>query len=277
MRMNSADKFLKTLGNNKHTFQTFIEDKNSNKKYLNKQFHGSLNEFKEKLVKWNRWGVGVFVTINQTDGKGRKAKNVTKVRALFADLDGSPLQPILDANLEPHMIIESSKGKYHAYWLVNDCPLDKFSMYQKAIARNFNSDPQVHDLSRVMRMPGFDHCKGKHFPTEIIKHITLSPYHIKDIEHDLGLELEQEKIIINSGELNAQQPQHYENVTSDKFINGRRNSDLFIVACGMRGRGETYINIRSELLSLNQQCQPPLKDVEVLTIIDNVWNRYQSV
>jgi hypothetical protein len=215
-----------------------------------------------------------FGTQLKTDGTGRKAKNITKVRALFADLDGSPLQPILNATLEPHMIIESSKDKYHAYWLVNDCPLDKFSMYQKAIARKFNSDPKVHDLSRVMRMPGFYHCKGSPFPTKIIKRITIPPYHIKNIEHGLGLKLEQEKTNTNSGDSNTQQSKHYANITDDKFINGRRNNDIFKTACSMRGRGETYNNAMSELLSLNQQCQPPLGDTEVLLIVENVWNRY---
>lgn len=272
--MNSADKFLQTLGNKQHTFQTFIEDKSSNKKYLNKQFHGTLAEFRDKFTRWNSWDVGIFVTINQTDGKGRKAKNITKVRALFADLDGSPLQPILDADLEPHIVIESSQGKYHAYWLVDNCPLDRFSMYQKAIAKKFDSDPQVNDLSRVMRLPGFYHCKGKPFPTKIIKRITFSPYRINDIEHGLGLKLEQEQTYANPKKLNTKKPQHYAYVTGDKFTNGRRNVDLFKVACAMKGRGETSANARSELLLLNQRCHPPVDDAEVITIIENVWNRY---
>jgi len=46
------------------------------------------------------------------------------------------------------------------------------------------------------------------------------------------------------------------------------------VACAMRGRGESYENIKLELLSLNQNCEPPLTREEVLEIVDNVWNRY---
>ncbi len=272
--MNSTDRFLKTLGGKQHTFQTFNEDKSSDKRYLNKQFHGTLAEFKDKLVKWNGWNIGIFVTVNQTDGTGRKAKNITKVRTLFADLDGTPLQPVLDAELEPHMIIESSEGKYHAYWIVDDCPLDKFSMYQKAIAVKFDSDPKVHDLSRVMRVPGFNHCKGKPFLTKIIKHTTLSPYYIKDIEPRLGLKLEGKKEHTNSKRLNTRKSQHYSHTTGDKFTKGRRNDDLFKVACSMRGRGESYIHARSELSSLNQKCQPPMNDNEILVIIENVWNRY---
>jgi len=42
----------------------------------------------------------------------------------------------------------------------------------------------------------------------------------------------------------------------------------------MKGRGEVYEDIKRELLSLNQGCEPPLKKEEVLEIVDNVWNRY---
>ncbi len=45
-------------------------------------------------------------------------------------------------------------------------------------------------------------------------------------------------------------------------------------ACAMRGRGESYENIKLELLSLNQNCEPSLTRAEVLEIVDSVWGRY---
>jgi len=42
----------------------------------------------------------------------------------------------------------------------------------------------------------------------------------------------------------------------------------------MRGRGESYENIKLELLSLNQNCEPPLTRAEVLEIVDNIWGRH---
>jgi hypothetical protein len=44
----------------------------------------------------------------------------------------------------------------------------------------------------------------------------------------------------------------------------------------MRGRGESYEDIKLELLSLNQRCKPPKSREEALEIVDNVWNRYQE-
>ena len=48
-------------------------------------------------------GAAVWVMINAGDGKGRRAENVTRVRAVFADLDGAPLQPVMACELEPHV------------------------------------------------------------------------------------------------------------------------------------------------------------------------------
>ena len=118
----------------------------------------------------------MFVTVNETDGRGRRAANVTRARAVFSDLDGSPLQPVLACPLEPHAVIESSRGRYHAYWIVEGLPLDKFGDVQKSIIARFASDKSVHDLPRVMRLPGFWHQKGEPFLSKISHQSDRLPY-----------------------------------------------------------------------------------------------------
>lgn len=112
--------------------------------------------------------------INKGDGivhDGKKtcrcADNVIAIRSLFADLDGSPLEPLLECS-QPDIIVESSPGRWHAYYLTNDCPLDAFKLRQQQIARKFNSDPKVCDLPRVMRLPGFWHQKDAPFMSRIV-------------------------------------------------------------------------------------------------------------
>ena len=63
-------------------------------------------------------GAGVFITINETDGTGRRGENMTRYRAAFVDLDGAPLPTSWP--LEPSFVIESSAGKYHCYWLLQE-------------------------------------------------------------------------------------------------------------------------------------------------------------
>jgi putative DNA primase/helicase len=151
------------------TFQTF-DDSPAKSRSLAKVWHGSLEELAESLVKLQQAGAGVFVTVNETDGQGRKATNIVRVRAVFVDLDGAPVQPVMDCPLAPHIVVESSPGKYHAYWRVDALPLDQFGPIQKAIAARFGGDPSVHDLPRVMRLPGFWHQKGAPSVSRITGH-----------------------------------------------------------------------------------------------------------
>ena len=130
----------------------------------------------------NANGAAVWVMINAGDGTGRKGANVTRVRAVFADLDGSPLDPVMRCELEPHVVVETSPSKYHAYWLVDGLPLDQFEGVQRRIATMFNGDA-ICDLPRVMRLPGFVHQKDptKPFLVRIGHQAERLPYNSEDI------------------------------------------------------------------------------------------------
>lgn len=169
--LKEAARFLETLDPTATawTFQTFDDSKN--KKYpdpLARTRHGTLEQRAAALSDLNAQGAGVFVVVNETDFKGRSTENITRVRAVFVDLDGAPLEPVQSFGLEPHIIVESSPGRWHAYWRVDDLPRDRFTEVQIALARWFDSDPSVKDLPRVMRLPGFFHCKGEPFQTRMV-------------------------------------------------------------------------------------------------------------
>jgi putative DNA primase/helicase len=171
-----AEQFLTLLDEEAEafTFQTFAdspqakaEDKERERKSQPKKyahvFHGPLSRHAAALESLNRIGAGVFVTVNQTDLRGRKAENIQRVRAVFADTDGADLAPILNATPEANFIVESSPGNAHPYWLVDDLPLAQFEGVQRRIADRFGTDPSVTDLPRVLRLPGFYHRKGEPF------------------------------------------------------------------------------------------------------------------
>lgn len=174
-----ARRFLTLLSqcdeNDEFTFQTFPEQKGECKGYPEVS-HGLFADLESKLVTANRNGSGIFVTINRTDGKGRKSENIVGIRAIFVDLDGSPLQPVQDAPLTPHMIIQSSPDRYHAYWIVEGITCDEFTSIQKEIAARFRGDPKVVDLSRVMRLPGFYHLKEAPYQSTIINESGEPPF-----------------------------------------------------------------------------------------------------
>jgi hypothetical protein len=70
--------------------------------------------------------------------------------------------------LPPSIVVESSPGKRHFYWRIDNCPLEAFAGAQKALAAALGTDPAVCDLPRVMRLPGFWHRKGKPFMTRLV-------------------------------------------------------------------------------------------------------------
>lgn len=175
-------RFLTALGGERFTFQTFDDSKQKNPK-LARILHGTLAECYAELIALNEQGAGVFVTVNETDLRGRSATNIISVRSLFVDLDGSPLEPVLaDTARLPHLVIESSPQRWHAYWLVDNYPLSHFSGAQKALAKKFAGDPKVHDLPRVMRLPGFMHRKGEPFLTKVVSIENHEPYGAADFE-----------------------------------------------------------------------------------------------
>jgi hypothetical protein len=139
-----------------------------------------------QLQRANRAGGGAFVVVNEG---GQKDSDITRVRAVFADTDGAPVEPIIDA-LAPHMVVESSPENYHVYWLVADFPLDQFKPIQLAIANKFGTDKKVCNLSRVMRMPGFFHTKDEPVLSRLI---ALEPglprYTLDEVVTGLDLQL----------------------------------------------------------------------------------------
>jgi len=161
------------------TFLTFDDKKKT--RLMNKVFKGYNFVNQMNMKEFNKKGAGVFLTINETDGKGRKTKNITKVRAVFINLDGSPIELVLKYN--PHIITESSPGIYHVYWLVQDVPLNKFTQVQKSIACLFNVKSSICDLPRVMRVPGFM-CNTSNTPfmTRVVSTLDTPKYTYEEIK-----------------------------------------------------------------------------------------------
>ncbi len=151
-------------------FQTFDDD-DSEGHDKNPKLAWTTRDF-DALARMNDRHAGIFVTINKVEGDRRQAQFITKVRALFADFDGTPLPDRWE--LEPSIIIATSAGKFHVYWLCPEgFPKEEFAEAQRAIINHYHTDPKPKDLPRVMRIPGFWHCKGE--PVQV--HMLKSPGH----------------------------------------------------------------------------------------------------
>jgi hypothetical protein len=198
-----AERFLKALDPKAafFTFQTF-DDNTKRKKEREKRnvarrkegkhhlpdpyahiIHGTLDQRWDRLVRLNAEGAGIFVTINATDRKGRETENVIRIRSLFNDLDGAPLEPAVQWRT-PNIVVESSPSHWHPYWFVDDLPLEDFRSCQQALAARFDGDPKVTDRPRGMRLPGFIHRKDKPFRSRIVSISKMPPYKVAKLFPD---------------------------------------------------------------------------------------------
>ena len=260
-----AQRFLTLLGDglDNWTFQTFDDNADRQDRSLAQILHAHNGPVVARLFDLNRRGAGVFAMINCGDGNGRRAQNVVEVRAVFVDLDGAPLSGIENAPLEPHLIIESSPGRYHAYWRIEGLPLGQFEAIQTALAQRFSGDPSVKDLPRVMRLPGFYHLKGALFRARILRSEPLQPYPAEALLKAFAIDPA------------CRTKSHAVTGNGKKVRQGGRNAYLTSLAGSMRRRGMVQAAIEAALQEENRQhCEPPLRPEEIADIAQSI-GRYQ--
>lgn len=216
------------------------------------------------LEKLNEMGAGVYLCINETDGKGRKTGNITKVRSCFGDFDGTPLPDSFEE--EPSMIIESSPGNWHVYWFVENFPLGSFKIIQEAIAAKFKSDPVIKDLPRVMRLPGFYHNKSEPFMTRIVEY--------SGNVYDYG------KIVEMFPPIPCKQWSSPKYKTPVQYTadfkgtygasEGGRNHHLAKRIGGMISKGMSWCDIEAEAQKEAMACAPPLSESETRSVLKSM-------
>lgn len=251
-----AEVFLSALApDGELTFQTF-DDAKSGTKGLSRVLHGRFGRHANKLADLNDRGAGCFVMVNRGDMGGRKERNVQTVRALFLDLDGAPLEPVMAAPLPPPITCESSPGKYHAYWPVADMPLSAFRMAQRTLAAKYGSDPKVCDLPRVMRMPGFLHRKATPYRSRLLHCDFVKPWIWSDFAECMCLVGQSQK------------------PDASLYVEGGRNDAMFRFACGLKREGHPIDTALRRAAAANQsRYLPPLEWAEVLTIVQSAYKR----
>ena len=217
-----------------------------------RRLSGTPTEVFDSLEDLNQAGYDIFVTINETDGKDIKGANVTRVRALFADFDGSPLSNLDRIPLKPSFTVNTSPGKHHAYWLIDDCPLDQFKPVQQKLAQILDSDPAVCDLGRIMRVPGFYHLKGDPFVVTIDCPEQVNRYSFADMKNALSR-------LAPINEMTARYS------LKMGCAEGSRNTALTSLAGGLIHDCLSDAAAIQALMDWNTRNTPPLPDEEIIS------------
>jgi len=266
----NTEHFLNLFGTEKHYFQWFKDFKNSTNDIRPGNRFISYIDFQTNLHQINELGGGIYFTVNASNGTSRTSEDIDTVRALFVDLDGAPIEPVLDCGLAASIIVETSPKRYHAYWLVDNCPLEKFSGLQKLLAQKFGGDESISDLARVMRVPGYYNFKnsGKPFMVKVIGGNSRR-YTLETIIENLNLEQLAEKI---TAKIEAKHEKLSEQIEEKIAKAGDRHATLFGMARKYASLGYTEAQIRGLLIDANMRFVPPIPDKRLRPEIDSMIN-----
>lgn len=123
-------------------------------------------------------GAGAFVVVNKLDGRGQLKANITAIRALYVDADSRREVEAVHAFLSTTGLIPTAMvasggvhdgvEKLQVYWRIEGCPVLEFTDAQLTLVSRIGTDPAVHDVGRVMRLPGFWHQKREPRQTRIV-------------------------------------------------------------------------------------------------------------
>ena len=99
----------------------------------------------------NDEGHGIYVVPNHTRGAGRTDNNVDRIRVVFVDHDQPndaercALYAHLKAKYPPHLEVETSEGKFQAYFRISDVQVSEFAAIQDGLSDTYRTDTTVRN------------------------------------------------------------------------------------------------------------------------------------
>ncbi|HII4472374.1 TPA: phage/plasmid primase, P4 family [Clostridium perfringens] len=157
--------------------------------FKGKNLSFNMKDFQSKskvLMAHNEANRGIFFVVNSGGNSDRK---INKINAQFFECDTLSLEEQLENiskfPLEPSIIVQTKKS-LHVYFLIKNGKVEKFRDIQKKLAKHFNGDGSCINESRVMRVPGFYHCKEEPVMVKCIKFNPNLFYTQEDLERELS-------------------------------------------------------------------------------------------
>lgn len=128
-------------------------------------------------------GFNSFFGVSLREGNNGRKDGVIQIPALWVDLDGSPLAPLLESPWSPSAVIETSTERFHVYWKLREpagrAEIGKAENLLQRLAAYFLGDKAATDASRILRIPGTLNFKNDPpFPVNVTS--------LNGIEYDLS-------------------------------------------------------------------------------------------
>jgi hypothetical protein len=145
-------------------------------------FEIQLNEA-ERL---NAKGYAIFWSVNTFKG-ARKKENLVSINSWAIETDaGSKAEQweVIRSGLVPSLIIETARG-FHVYFYAKDATVENFhAIVWDRLVPFYRADDNAKDVSRILRVPGFYHCKDPQNPflVRVVSQFSIS-YSEADLLH----------------------------------------------------------------------------------------------
>lgn len=176
--------------------------------------------------------------------ENRRASNIAHQWAVYADADDLDIRKV---RAEPTMVVETSPGRHHLYWVTSTDDPRALMEISKSVAHTHaddGCDPSGWDAGQLLRVPGTSNNKIQDEPFEVTLRRTGNPYDIdalkevyppvptapKKIENSLGDEMPARKewyyhpeCIKESGQIFHYHPDIY-SMFADDLVEGQDRS-----------------------------------------------------
>jgi len=121
----------------------------------------------EDAESWNKKKHGIFHTVNEFDGKGRRKENLTRISGWAIDIDTGDKAKMLaklQERLIPSCVIETPRGLHVYWWAKNATPESWEAIVWDRLVPYYGGDANAKDYCRILRAPGFYHWKNPEKP-----------------------------------------------------------------------------------------------------------------
>ncbi len=219
---------------------------------------------------------GVFWTPNEFEGD-RKAVNLTKINFWYVDIDSGEkptmLNQLLTAILKPTLIVETKKG-YHAYWHALDATPENFQLVARGLIEKFNGDPACKDVCRLLRVPGFWHCKD---PTDkfMIKYVFDQDKSYSEAKMLICFPIKKPKIAkldYKGDNADLIDEKNWDRIFKlNRIGNGSRNNEFSKIAFWLRDAGFSESVVLNTIQRMNMTLPDPLDNREIEKIVGSKY------
>lgn len=176
-------------------FRVFSDRKDADPDYKGNKYAEKLKDVDSLLPllkQHNERNRGIFFVVNSG---GHNDTDIARINAQFVECDTLSIDEQmarLEAFALPPSIVVRTKKSLHSYWLMMDAAVSRFREIQLRLVKQFDGDSQCQNESRVLRIPGFMHCKSE-------------PVMVKCLKFDLSLRYTQDELAAHLPEVSVPQ------------------------------------------------------------------------